>query len=81
MVERHESETERLIEALRGIVGALNAVGIESGNTVLVPLAKVETRLDHLERQLTTMQKTLVGLSVSVITMVIKIVAEMVIQR
>ena len=39
------------------------------------------TRLDHLERTLTNMQKILVGLAVSVLTLLIKMAIEGLLKR
>lgn len=76
MAARNDTETDRLIETLRGIIGALNANGMSNGHSVLVPIARMETRLDHLERTLANMQKILIGLALSVVSLVIKMLAE-----
>jgi len=74
---------ERLIETMRGIVGALNAhgLGLGDGVSLVDRLARLETRLDHLERTLTNMQKILVGLAISVLTLLIKMAIEGLLKR
>lgn len=85
MTTRTQSHTEmeRLIETMRGIVGALNAhgLGLGDGVSLVDRLARLETRLDHLERTLTNMQKILVGLAVSVLTLLIKMAIEGLLKR
>ena len=85
MTARTQSHTEmeRLIETMRGIVGALNAhgLGLGDGVSLVDRLARLETRLDHLERTLTNMQKILVGLAVSVLTLLIKMGIEGLLKR
>ena len=85
MTTRTQSHTEmeRLIETMRGIVGALNAhgLGLGDGVSLVDRLARLETRLDHLERTLTNMQKVLVGLAVSVLTLLIKMAIEGLLKR
>ena len=85
MTARTQSHTEmeRLIETMRGIVGALNAHGLGLDNRVSLVdrLARLETRLDHLERTLTNVQKILVGLAVSVLTLLIKMAIEGLLKR
>lgn len=85
MTARTQSHTEmeRLIETMRGIVGALNAhgLGLGDGVSLVDRLARLETRLDHLERTLTNMQKILVGLAVSVLTLLIKMAIEGLLKR
>lgn len=78
-----ETEMERLIETMRGIVGALNAhgLGLGDGVSLVDRLARLETRLDHLERTLTNVQKILVGLAVSVLTLLIKMAIEGLLKR
>ena len=74
---RDSSESDRLIETLRGIIGALNAHGLGGGNnSIPVALAKVETRLDHLEKTTSNTQKILIGLAISVLTLIISMVIE-----
>ena len=77
------TEMERLIETMRGIVGALNAhgLGLGDGVSLVDRLARLETRLDHLERTLTNMQKILVGLALSVLTLLIKMAIEGLLKR
>ena len=77
------TEMERLIETMRGIVGALNAhgLGLGDGVSLVDRLARLETRLDHLERTLTNVQKILVGLAVSVLTLLIKMAIEGLLKR
>lgn len=77
------TEMERLIETMRGIVGALNAhgLGLGDGVSLVDRLARLETRLDHLERTLTNMQKILVGLAISVLTLLIKMAIEGLLKR
>lgn len=74
---------ERLIETMRGIVGALNAhgLGLGDGVSLVDRLARLETRLDHLERTLTNVQKILVGLAISVLTLLIKMAIEGLLKR
>ena len=85
MTTRTQSHTEmeRLIETMRGIVGALNAhgLGLGDGVSLVDRLARLETRLDHLERTLTNMQKILVGLAISVLTLLIKMAIEGLLKR
>lgn len=85
MATRTQSHTEmeRLIETMRGIVGALNAhgLGLGDGVSLVDRLARLETRLDHLERTLTNVQKILVGLAVSVLTLLIKMAIEGLLKR
>lgn len=85
MTARTQSHTEmeRLIETMRGIVGALNAhgLGLGDGVSLVDRLARLETRLDHLERTLTNMQKILVGLAISVLTLLIKMAIEGLLKR
>ena len=85
MTARTQSHTEmeRLIETMRGIVGALNAHGLGLGDGVSLVdcLARLETRLDHLERTLTNVQKILVGLAVSVLTLLIKMAIKRLLKR
>ena len=85
MTARTQSHTEmeRLIETMRGIVGALNAhgLGLGDGVSLVDRLARLETRLDHLERTLTNGQKILVGLAVSVLTLLIKMAIEGLLKR
>ena len=70
------AEMDRLIETLRGIIGALNAHGLGAENSLPVALARLEVRLDHLEKAMSNNQRLLMGLVVSVITLVIKMVIE-----
>lgn len=78
-----DTEMDRLIETMRGIVGALNAhgLGLGDGVSLVDRLARLETRLDHLERTLTNVQKILVGLAVSVLTLLIKMAIEGLLKR
>ena len=78
-----ETEMERLIETMRGIVGALNAHGLGLGDEVSLVdrLARLETRLDHLEKTLNNTQKILVGLAISVLTLLIKMAIEGLLKR
>lgn len=78
-----ETEMERLIETMRGIVGALNAhgLGLGDGVSLVDRLARLETRLDHLEKTLNNTQKILVGLAISVLTLLIKIAIEGLLKR
>lgn len=73
---RDSSEMDRVVETLRGIIGALNANGLSGSNSIPVALAKVETRLDHLEKTLSNTQKILIALAISVLTLIIGIVIE-----
>ncbi|CAM1378286.1 hypothetical protein [Fretibacterium fastidiosum] len=74
---------ERLIETMRGIVGALNAhgLGLGDGVSLVDRLARLETRLDHLEKTLNNTQKILVGLAISVLTLLIKMAIEGLLKR
>ena len=78
-----ETEMERLIETMRGIVGALNAhgLGLGDGVSLVDRLARLETRLDHLEKMLNNTQKILVGLAISVLTLLIKMAIEGLLKR
>ena len=78
-----DTEMDRLIETMRGIVGALNGhgLGLGDGVSLVDRLARLETRLDHLERTLTNVQKILVGLAVSVLTLLIKMAIEGLLKR
>ena len=78
-----ETEMERLIETMRGIVGALNAhgLGLGDGVSLVDRLARLETRLDHLEKTLNNTQKSLVGLAISVLTLLIKMAIEGLLKR
>lgn len=78
-----ETEMERLIETMRGIVGALNAhgLGLGDGVSLVDRLARLETRLDHLEKTLNNTQKILVGLAISVLTLLIKMAIEGLLKR
>ena len=78
-----ETEIGRLVETMRGVVGALNAHGFALGDeaSLVDRLARLETRLDHLERTLTNMQKLLLGLAVSVLTLLIKMGIEGMLKR
>ena len=78
-----DTEMDRLIETMRGIVGALNAhgLGLGDGVSLVDRLARLETRLDHLERTLTNVQKILVGLAISVLTLLIKMAIEGLLKR
>ena len=58
------TEMDRLIETLRGIVGALNSSGLGNDTSLPVAIARIETRLDQLEK------------TVSVLTMVAKMIFE-----
>ena len=77
------TEMERLIETMRGIVGALNAhgLGLGDGVSLVDRLARLETRLDHLEKTLNNTQKILVGLAISVLTLLIKMAIEGLLKR
>ena len=77
------AEMERLIETMRGIVGALNAhgLGLGDGVSLVDRLARLETRLDHLEKTLNNTQKILVGLAISVLTLLIKMAIEGLLKR
>lgn len=85
MTARTQSHTEmeRLIETMRGIVGALNAhgLGLGDGVSLVDRLARLETRLDHLEKTLNNTQKILVGLAISVLTLLIKMAIEGLLKR
>jgi hypothetical protein len=70
------AEMDRLIDTLRGIIGALNAHGLGTGDSIPVSLARLETRLDHLEKAMSNNHKLLMGLLISVVTLVIKVVVE-----
>ncbi|MDR1874375.1 MAG: hypothetical protein LBQ90_05080 [Synergistaceae bacterium] len=70
------SEMDRLIDTLRGIIGALNANGLGTGESIPVALARVETRLDHLEKATANTHKLLMGLVISVVSLVIKMIVE-----
>jgi len=74
---------ERLIETMRGIVGALNAhgLGLGDGVSLVDRLARLETRLEHLEKTLNNTQKILVGLAISVLTLLIKMAIEGLLKR
>lgn len=74
---------DRLIETMRGIVGALNAhgLGLGDGVSLVDRLARLETRLDHLEKTLNNTQKILVGLAISVLTLLIKMAIEGLLKR
>ena len=78
-----ETEMERLIETMRGIVGALNAhgLGLGDGVSLVDRLARLETRLDHLEKTLNNTQKILVGLAISALTLLIKMAIEGLLKR
>jgi hypothetical protein len=75
------AEIDRLIDTLRAIVGALNAHGLGGGDSIPVAIARIETRLGHLEERMSSMQKILVGLAVSVVSMVVKMLIEGVFRR
>ena len=85
MTARTQSHTEmeRLIETMRGIVGALNAhgLGLGDGVSLVDRLARLETRLEHLEKTLNNTQKILVGLAISVLTLLIKMTIEGLLKR
>ena len=85
MTARTQSHTEmeRLIETMRGIVGALNAhgLGLGDGVSLVDRLARLETRLEHLEKTLNNTQKILVGLAISVLTLLIKMGIEGLLKR
>ena len=85
MTTRTQSHTEmeRLIETMRGIVGALNAhgLGLGDGVSLVDRLARLETRLEHLEKTLNNTQKILVGLAISVLTLLIKMAIEGLLKR
>lgn len=85
MTARTQSHTEmeRLIETMRGIVGALNAhgLGLGDGVSLVDRLARLETRLEHLEKTLNNTQKILVGLAISVLTLLIKMAIEGLLKR
>ena len=70
------TEMDRLIDTLRAIVGALNAQGFNNDNSIPVAIARIETRLNHLEKTLGNTQKILIGLAVSVLTLIIKMLIE-----
>jgi hypothetical protein len=70
MDKDRSTEMDRLIETMRGIVGALNA-GHGDGISVVERLTRLETSMGHLERTLSNVQKTLLGLAVSVITILV----------
>ena len=78
-----DTEMDRLIETMRGIVGALNAhgLGLGDGVSLVDRLARLETRLDHLEKTLNNTQKILVGLAISVLTLLIKMAIEGLLKR
>lgn len=77
MVAKNDNEEmNKILDALRGIVGALNSNGVGTNHAIPVALARLETRLDHLERTLANMQKILIGLALSVVSLVIKMLAE-----
>lgn len=77
------TEMERLIETMRGIVGALNAhgLGLGDGVSLVDRLARLETRMEHLEKTLNNTQKILVGLAISVLTLLIKMTIEGLLKR
>ena len=77
------TEMERLIETMRGIVGALNAhgLGLGDGVSLVDRLARLETRMEHLEKTLNNTQKILVGLAISVLTLLIKMGIEGLLKR
>ena len=85
MTARTQSHTEmeRLIETMRGIVGALNAhgLGLGDGVSLVDRLARLETRMEHLEKTLNNTQKILVGLAISVLTLLIKMTIEGLLKR
>ena len=85
MTARTQSHTEmeRLIETMRGIVGALNAhgLGLGDGVSLVDRLARLETRMEHLEKTLNNTQKILVGLAISVLTLLIKMAIEGLLKR
>lgn len=85
MTTRTQSHTEmeRIIETMRGIVGALNAhgLGLGDGVSLVDRLARLETRMEHLEKTLTNTQKILVGLAISVLTLLIKMAIEGLLKR
>lgn len=85
MTTRTQSHTEmeRLIETMRGIVGALNAhgLGLGDGVSLVDRLARLETRMEHLEKTLNNTQKILVGLAISVLTLLIKMTIEGLLKR
>jgi hypothetical protein len=70
------TEIDRVVETLRSIVGALNSCGLGSNSTLPVAIARLEERMGHLERTMTNMQKILIGLAASVLSLVIKMLVE-----
>jgi hypothetical protein len=67
---------ERLIDTLRAIVGALNANGLGTGDSIPVALARMQERMEHLEKTMGNMQKILIGMAISVLTLVVKMLIE-----
>lgn len=65
-------------EELRGIRGALNAlqVGQNVSGEVLVKLARMEERLENFSRSIGNLQKTLIGLAVSLLLTLAKLVMD-----
>ena len=67
-----------VVEELRGIRGALNAqaAGQNVTSDVLVKMARVEERLEAFGRSIGNLQKTLVGLAVSLLLTLAKLVMD-----
>ena len=80
MVERGTlvSALFAIVDELRGLKGVINA-GISSQSMtheVLVKMARLEERMDQTNRSLANLQKTLVGLVVSVLLALLKLMMD-----
>ena len=80
MVERGTlvSALFAIADELRGLKGVINA-GISSQSMtheVLVKMARLEERMDQTNRSLANLQKTLVGLVVSVLLALLKLMMD-----
>ena len=67
-----------IVDELRAIKGVINA-GISSQSMtheVLVKMARLEERMDQTNRSLANLQKTLVGLVVSVLLALLKLMMD-----
>lgn len=71
MTDRHEELGERIVDALRAMVGALNRSPHDGAS---VQIGRLEVRMEHAEHTIRTMCGLLTGLGISVLTIVISMV-------
>jgi len=74
--ERDNPDMDKLVETLRGIMGALNSRGVGDDNPVLVEIATLKIEVRHLRASLAELKRMLWGLAAGVFGLIIKMIIE-----